>query len=185
MAPLTRADLSRHSPLAWVAMLALLAMAAWFWSLGKGSATYGTLLAGLGCLGLILPPRERMAVLPQRVRRLPRLYDVAPVLGTVLTSPGYGLGWFYGANPFDEFVHLANGALAGAVFAGLVLADGAPRSRARMTMLCCVFGFALGVAWEVFEWLVDIIGDWTDTWTDVVLTAGGAALAGALHRRKP
>ncbi|WP_207541054.1 DUF2238 domain-containing protein [Sabulicella rubraurantiaca] len=185
MAPLTRADLSRHSPAAWVAMLALLLMAAWFWSLNKGSATYGTLLGGLGCLGLILPPRERMPVLPERLRRLPRIYDAAPVLGTVLTSPGYGLSWFHGANPFDEFVHLANGALAGAVFAGLVLVDRVPRPRARMMVLCCLFGLTLGTAWEVFEWIVGIVGDWTDTWTDVVLTAGGATAAGMLHGRKP
>src|SRR3712207_8169416 len=50
----------------------------------------------------ILPPRERMETLPWRLRALPRSLDAAPVLAAVLSSPGYGLNWFYGANPYDE-----------------------------------------------------------------------------------
>jgi hypothetical protein len=32
----------------------------------------------------------------------------------------------------------------------------------------------------VFEAAVGLIGDWTDTWTDVVLTASGSTLAAPL-----
>src|SRR3712207_8779673 len=76
----------------------------------------------------ILPPRERMDTLHWRVRALPRSLDAAPVLAALLSSPGYGLNWFYGANPYDETVHLLSGGLSGAVFAALLQADGLPRT---------------------------------------------------------
>src|SRR3712207_2500272 len=128
----------------------------------------------------ILPPRERMETLPWRLRALPRALDAAPVLAAVLSSPGYGLNWFYGANPYDETVHLLSGGLAGAVFAALLRADGLPRTPGRLAVLGAAFGFGLGAAWEVFEWAVGLIGHWTDSWTDVALTALGATLAAAL-----
>jgi hypothetical protein len=180
LALLTREDLRRHSLFAWACLAALLAMAAWFWSLGKGNAATGTLVATLGCLGLILPPRERMEVLPARLRALPRRLDAAPVLATLISSPGYGLNWFYGVNPYDEVVHLLSGALAGAVFLGLLMADRKPRRSAQLVLAATGFGLALGIGWEMFEWAAGLIGDWTDTWTDVLLTASGAAIAAAL-----
>lgn len=174
---LTREDISRHSRFAWLCLAALAAMALWFWSLDKVAAAMGTLAALCGCLGLILPPRERMAILPWRLRRLPRSLDFAPVLGTLLTSPGYGLNWFYGVNPFDEVVHLVNGALLGAVFAGLVLADGRPRTIRTMARHGVIFGLCISVLWEGFEMATNLIGNWTDTWTDVLITTLGATFA--------
>jgi len=156
--------------------------AAWFWSLGKHMAAEGTLAALVGCIGLILPPRERMAVLPARLRALPRGLDAAPVLAALVSSPGYGLNWFYGANPYDEAVHLLSGGLAGAVFAGLLLADGRPRSLRRCALAALGCGLVLGIAWELFEWTTGLIGDWTDTWTDVALTTGGTGLGAAAWR---
>ncbi|MFT8246398.1 hypothetical protein [Roseomonas sp. BN140053] len=179
MAPLTRSDIGRQSTFAWVAILALLAMAGWFWGLEKHAAAQGTLASLAGCLGLILPPRERMEVLPWRVRALPRGLDAVPVLATLVVSPGYGLNWFYGANPYDEAVHLLNGLLAGLVFAALLQADGTPRGALRLAATTAGLGLLLGSGWEVFEWATGLIGDWTDTWTDVALTAGGATLAAA------
>ncbi|WP_426958383.1 hypothetical protein [Muricoccus radiodurans] len=172
-----RGDWRRQSPFAWVCIAVTLGIAGWFWSLHKGNAAGATVLAVVGCLGLILPPRERMAVLPWRVRALPRWVDATPVLATILSSPGYGLNWFYGENPYDEVVHLVSGALAGMVFAALLAADGVPRSPLRRAALGLAFGAGLGVTWEIFEWATGLIGDWTDTWTDIVLTATGAMLA--------
>ncbi|MBP0446040.1 DUF2238 domain-containing protein [Roseomonas sp. SSH11] len=180
---LTREDVRRQSAFAWICILALLAMAAWFWDLEKRNAAMGTLLALLGCLGLILPPRERMEVLPHRIRALPRRVDAAPILATLISSPGYGLNWFYGVNPYDEIVHLLSGFLAGMVFVALLQADGRPRERAGLVLAASGFGLALGAGWEVFEWATDLIGDWTDTWTDVLLTGAGATIAGAVARR--
>jgi len=180
VALLTGDDVRRQSPFAWACLAALIGVAAWLWVMEKRSAATGTAAALVGCLGLILPPRERMAALPWRVRALPRSLDATPVLATLMTSPGYGLNWFYGANPYDEAVHLLSGALAGAVFAALLGADGAPRAAGRRAALGAAFGLALGAAWEVFEWATGLIGDWTDTWTDVALTALGATIAGAL-----
>jgi hypothetical protein len=177
LALLTADDIGRQSRFAWLCLAALAAMALWFWSLDKASAAMGTLAALAGCLGLILPPRERMAILPWRLRRLPRALDAAPVLGTILTSPGYGLNWFYGVNPFDEVVHLVNGALLGAVFGALLLADGKPRSTWAMALRGLAFGIVLSILWEGFEAATNLIGNWTDTWTDVALTTLGATLA--------
>jgi hypothetical protein len=174
---LTREDLRRQSWFAWACLAALLAMAAWFWNLDKRNASMGTVAALVGCLGLVLPPRERMDVLPCRLRELPRDLDAAPILATLVSSPGYGLNWFYGQNPYDEAVHLISGALAGAVFVGLLLADGRRRTTARLVLASAAFGFFLGTVWEVFEWMTDLIGDWTDTWTDIALTTLGATLA--------
>lgn len=177
---LTKDDIRRQSGFAWACLAAMAAVAAWFWWLDRRGAAMGTVAALAGCLGLILPPRERMETLPWRLRALPRALDAAPVLAALVSSPGYGLNWFYGANPYDEAVHLLNGALAGAVFAALLQADGLPRTAGRLTAAGAAFG--LGVAWEIFEWAVDLIGHWTDTWTDVALTALGATLAGALAK---
>ena len=177
---LTRDDVRRQSWFAWVCLAALAAVAAWLWFLDKRGAANGTAAALVGCLALLLPPRERMEALPWRLRALPRNLDATPVLATLLSSPGYGLNWFYGANPYDEAVHLLNGALAGAVFAALLQADGVQRTTRRLATTGAAFGLALGVTWEVFEWATDLIGSWTDTWTDVVLTASGATLAAVL-----
>ena len=185
---LTKDDIRRHSWFAWVCLAALAGVVAWFWSIDRRGAAEGTAAALVGCLGLVLPPRERMETLPWRVRALPRSLDAAPVLAALLSSPGYGLNWFYGANPYDETVHLLSGGLAGAVFAALLQADGLPRDARRLSVLGAAFGLGLGSAWEVFEWATGLIGDWTDTWTDVALTALGATVASALagarrHRR--
>lgn len=181
---LTRDDLRRQSRFAWFCILLLAAMAAWFWSLDKRNASMGTLVALVGCIGLILPPRERMAVLPQRLRALPRALDCTPVLATMLSSPGYGLNWFYGENPYDEVVHLFSGAMAGAVFVALLLADGRARSARRITLSGLVFGLLLGCLWEVFEGMTGLIGDFTDTWTDILLTCLGATAAAIIAARR-
>lgn len=165
----------------WSLLAALVAVALWFGALEKGSAAWATGMAALGCLALVATPREDMPFLPLRLDRLPRAYDSAPALATLITAPGYGLSLFHGANAFDEVIHLVNGALAGAVFAALVLADGRPRGRWHMARVGLMFGLTLGIAWEGFEWAVRIIGDWQDTWTDVALTAGGATVASVLH----
>jgi hypothetical protein len=186
-APLTRADLRQHSPLAWLCLAALAAVAAWLWSIHMRGAAQGTVVALLGCLGLILPPRERMHSVPHRLRTLPRSLDAAPVIATLVTVPGYGLGWFYGANPYDEAVHLLNGGLAGAVFGAALLADDRPRGLRAVALAGAAAGLALGVAWEVFEWATGLIGDASDTASDIALTAGGVvigALAVAWRRRR-
>ena len=184
MALLTRDDIRRQSALAWICLLLLLVMSAWFWSMDKRNASMGVLVSFAGCLGLILPPRERMAVLPARLRNLPRGLDCTPVLATLLSSPGYGLNWFYGENPYDEVVHLFSGAMAGAVFAALLLADGRPRSPRRIVTAGAAFGLLLGGAWEVFEAATGLIGDFTDTWTDILLTTLGAVIAAWLASRR-
>lgn len=183
LALLTKDDLRRHSPFAWACIAALAAMAIWFWTLDKRNASMGTMMALVGCLGLILPPRERMEVLPWRLRALPRRLDAAPVLATLVSSPGYGLNWFYGANPYDEAVHLLSGGLAGAMFGALLLADGRPRGMGHLLLAGAVFGLNLGTFWEAFEFVTRLIGDWSDTWTDVALTTAGAILGALLVQR--
>jgi hypothetical protein len=177
VALLTREDLRHQSRLAWACLLAVVGMIVFLWMQDKHRAATGTAAALVGCLGLILPPRERMGVLPWRLRALPRALDAAPVLGTLLSSPGYGVNWFYGANPYDEVVHLVSGALAGAVFGTLLAVDGRQRGAGRLVLLGLGFGLALAIGWELFEWATGLIGGWRDTWTDVALTAAGATAA--------
>ncbi|WP_439598603.1 hypothetical protein [Falsiroseomonas sp.] len=183
MALLTKDDLRHQSRFAWLCLAALLAAALALWMIDKRAAAWGTLAAVLGCLGVLLPPRERMAALPMRLRRLPRDLDAAPVLASLLSTPGYGLNWFHGANPYDEVVHLVSGLLAGAVLAGLILADGRPRSAWALARHGLVFGLALAVGWEVLEWALGLIGHAVDTVTDILLTTLGATAGGLLWQR--
>ncbi|MGG5811705.1 hypothetical protein [Falsiroseomonas sp. CW058] len=175
---LTAEDLRPHSRLAWACLVALLGVAAWLAVLERTDAAIGTLGALVGCLALVLPPRERMGALPWRLRSLPRRCDAAPILATLTSCPGYGLGWFYGDNLYDEAVHLLNGTLAGAVLAALLLADARPRTGREMAWAALGGGMVLAVGWEVFEWATGLIGDAVDTVTDILLTAGGV-VAGA------
>lgn len=172
--------MGRQSRFAWLCLAALLGVALALWMMHKRAAALGTLAAALGCLGLILPPRERMAALPWRLRALPRRYDAAPALASLISTPGYGLNWFYGVNPYDEAVHLLSGILGGLVFAALLQADGEPRSRGWRATLGAGFGLVLAISWELFEWWTGLIGDGFDTATDIVLTTLGALLAAAL-----
>ncbi len=183
MALLTRDDLRHQSRFAWFCLAALAASAVLFWLIDKRGAAGGTLLAIIGCLGVMLPPRERMAVLPMRLRRVPRDLDATPVLASLLSTPGYGLDWFHGQNPYDEVVHLVSGLLAGAVLAAMVLADGKPRGAWRIARHGLVSGFAIAVGWEVLEWILGIIGDTFDTVTDILLTTFGVAAGAVLWQR--
>lgn len=179
MGVLTKTDIGRQSPAAWLCLALLAGCAILLWMLDRRSAAQGTLLSVVGCLGLILPPRERMARLPRRLRLLSRRFDAAPILAALLSTPGYGLGWFYGANPYDEVVHLCSGLLAGAVLFGLLVSDGVPRGPGRRAWLGMLFGLALAVGWEVFEGVTGLIGSPLDTASDIVLTTLGAALGTA------
>ena len=182
---LTRDDLRRQSRFAWACLAALLGVIGWLWLEDKRSAAMGTVAALAGCLGLMLPPRERMRALPWRLRALPRQLDAAPVLATLLSSPGYGVNWFYGANPYDEIVHLLSGVLAGAVFGALLAVDGRPRTASRLALFGVGFGLALGVGWEAVEWALSLIGDAVDTMSDIALTAAGVAIGTSWWGRRP
>jgi hypothetical protein len=70
--------------------------------LADRQARCGTAAALLGCLGLIVTPRERMAAPPWRLRALPRRHDAAQVLATLLSSPGYSLNWFTEPTPMTK-----------------------------------------------------------------------------------
>ncbi len=183
MALLTRDDLGRQSRFAWACLLALLGVGVFYATTGRIGPALGTVGAVAGCAALILPPRERMPRLPWRLRALPRTYDATPVLGTLLSSPGYGLGWFYGPNPYDEIVHLVNGTFCGLVLAALLLLDGQRRERRDLVLAVAGAGLVLAVGWEVFEWATGLIGHTVDTVTDVALTTLGATIGGVAGER--
>lgn len=85
------------------------------------------------------------------------------MLASLVCSPGYGPGWFHGANPYDEAVHLVNGMLAGALFAALWQPrPGWWRGAAGRLVGGLAFGIGLSLAWEAFEWAIGIIGNWTE-----------------------
>jgi hypothetical protein len=183
--PTTKNGAARHSRLGRLCLAAVAGVAVLFWLIGRSDAAAGAAAGLVGCLGLVLPPRERMASLPWRLRALPRRCDAAPALATLLSCLGYGLGWFDSPGPYDELVHLLNGGLAGAVFTALLRADGRRRTARGLTLTSAAFGLALGAGWEMFEWATGLIGNWTDTWTDVALTALGATLVGPMAAGRP
>jgi hypothetical protein len=183
MALLTRDDLVRQSRFAWACLAVLLGFGLFYAATGRLGPAVGTIGAVAGLVALLLPPRERMARLPPRLRTLPRRCDAAPVLGTILSSPGYGLGWFYGPNPYDEIVHLLNGLLMGLVLADWVLQDGRWRDRRGFVLRMTGAGLALAAGWEVFEWATGLIGNAVDTVTDILLTTLGATLGAAFGER--
>ncbi len=166
-------------------LAALVGVIIWLWAIDKRQAAIGTAAALVGCLGLVLPPRERMRHLPARLRALPRSLDSMPVLATLLSSPGYGVNWFYGANPYDEIVHLLSGIMAGAVFGALLAVDGRRRGTGWLLLLGLGAGLMLGAAWEVFEWSTGLIGNPRDTVSDLLLTGAGLALGTAWWGRVP
>ena len=71
----------------------------------------------------------------------------------------------------------AGGAAAGA--------DGKPRGAWAMTLRGLAFGIVLSILWEGFEAATNLIGNWTDTWTDVALTTLGATLAAMASAGQP
>jgi hypothetical protein len=151
---------------------------------GRFGPAIGTIGAVAGLLALLLPPRERMPRLPPRLRSPARAAATRRRCSAPSSAvPGYGLGWFYGPNPYDEIVHLLNGLLIGLVLADWVLQDGRQRDRRGFVLRMTGAGLALAIGWEVFEWATGLIGGTVDTVTDILLTTLGTTLGAALGER--
>lgn len=113
--------------------------------------------------------------------RLPEIFTLLFLIAGAANSAGYILNLWHQPMWFDEVAHAYTG-FAGCAAIGWYLMAGtalSPRDRAMHFVLAVAgIGLVLGIAWEVFEWLVGIINGWADTLIDIVMDVIGAVAAG-------
>lgn len=96
-------------------------------------------------------------------------------LAALINGAGYAFTLWHDRTAFDEAVHCYTS------FA-IVAAVGRYAFPRSSSLALIIFGIAIGVGWEIFEWAIGIIGDPYDTMGDLLMDGLGAALAAALWR---
>ena len=151
-------------------MAAAAAWAAWLLVDGRGlQALAMAAVAGFGALLLATP--ERFAA----------SFRLILLLAAMINAAGYVLDLWVEATPFDEIVHAFTGFAGTAAISWLLLgrtrlvtvADGG-----RLIWAALAVGVAFGLLWELFEWLVGMIGSREDTLVDLAMDSIGALSAG-------
>lgn len=126
-------------------------------------------LGGLG--GLFLKAQDR----------LPALFVLLVVIAGVVNAAGYVLGLWHESTPFDEIVHAFTSfsvcAGAGWLILGLTQMLRAGET-GKVVLAVLAIGLVLGLVWELFEWVIGIIGGAEDTMVDLLMDGLGAAAAG-------
>ena len=122
--------------------------------------------------------------------KLPSIFTLLFVLAGLINAAGYLFNLFKTPVWFDETVHFYTSFTIVAAIGWLLFsatsmsAAGHPwRFPAKVTGL----GIVLGILWEIFEWIIGIIGSPSDTLTDLLMDTLGAVAAGlfcvwAAHR---
>ena len=114
--------------------------------------------------------------------RLPPLYGFLLALAAAVNGAGYTMTLWHDETLFDEIVHGFT-TFAGMAAIGWALARRPGKLReSRSFLVATMLGLALvlGLLWELFEYLIGIIGTPRDTGIDVVMDMIGASLAAAL-----
>jgi hypothetical protein len=83
-------------------------------------------------------------------------------------------------NHFDEAVHLYTSFAVVAGIGRLAVGRRLLQGQLSRWWALLVVGIGLGLAWEVFEWAIGIIGSRRDTIIDLLMDTAGAAVASAL-----
>lgn len=110
--------------------------------------------------------------------RLPSLFTLLFLLAGTVNAAGYIYTLWKQPYVFDEGVH-AFTTFTGCAAIGWYLLSRTHLSRpARLVALVAGVGLLLGVAWELFEWAIGIVGDWGDTLLDLAMDMVGAVAAG-------
>ena len=124
--------------------------------------------------------------------RLPRLFTLLFVLAGAINAAGYTAELWGTPVWFDEFVHVFTPFTVTAAAGWLLFhrRDWQPHRRSlRFLGSIVALGVAIGVTWEVFEYVIGIIGGMRDTVIDLVCDTIGAILAGLFciwaARREP
>lgn len=115
-------------------------------------------------------------------RKLPPLIGLSLLIAAMVNAAGYTLNLWHERTPFDEAVHAFTSFAAMAAATWVLLAGGVASWRT-VIPLAIGMGIVAGLAWEAFEWLIGIVGDWRDTAIDVLMDAAGAFAGGIFVRR--
>ncbi len=110
-------------------------------------------------------------------------FYVALLAGAVLVNAGgYLLSLWHDRTIFDEAVHLYTSFAVVAGIGRYTVGRAAFQGFSSRLWPLLIVGIALGVAWEVFEWAVGMIGSRRDTIMDLAMDTAGAAIASTLVR---
>lgn len=112
-----------------------------------------------------------------------RLFAVLLIAAAALNAAGYVLNWFDAVAFYDEAAHFVTPlAISGLVACHSIAHSARARAMKRPAFVLAVgaFGLAIGIAWELFEYAIGIIGDRLDTMIDLTLDTTGALAAGAI-----
>lgn len=112
--------------------------------------------------------------------RLPSLFTFLFVVAGTINTAGYVLELWNEQTAFDEVVHAFTSFTVSAAGGWLLVGNTRLAQSSRLTLILVVIlvGLFVGVLWELFEWLVDMIGGPRDTLIDLIMDGIGAAFAG-------
>jgi hypothetical protein len=113
--------------------------------------------------------------------RLPSLFTLLFLLAALVNTSGYLFDLWKTPLWFDEFVHAFTSFTIAAAIGWVALARTRMRAEAngwKLTLAVTGIGLVLGIVWEVFEWIIGIIGSPADTVVDLIMDSIGALLAG-------
>lgn len=111
--------------------------------------------------------------------KLPPFFGLMLTSAALVNAAGYVFNLWHQQTLFDESVHaFTTFAVMGA--AGWFWLPATHRPSTRFFLWFGVAGVLAGVAWEIFEWAIGIIGDLRDTLIDLVMDSLGLAAAGFL-----
>lgn len=172
MAPPTRKSLD-HPVFHWLQVALMTVAAAWaVWEVVDGRFVFAiALFAVAGFGGMLLATPDRFVA----------LFRLALLAAALVNAVGYIFELWEPKGPFDELVHAFTSFAGCAGIAWLLLGRSDLVSGRRPWALVGVtvaIGVVIGIAWELFEWAVGIIGARDDTISDLVMDAIGALGAG-------
>lgn len=113
-------------------------------------------------------------------RRLPAVFSFLFVLAGAVNAAGYVAELWKTPSWFDEAVHAGTSFTVMAAIGWLMLARShlwSSGSTLKFALAIGGIGLGLGLLWEVFEWVIGIIGSHWDTFMDLIMDTIGAVTA--------
>ncbi len=161
------------SVLGWLGIATLFGATAWLLFHAQWTGT--AIMAGFALASVVLVSIRR---------QLPALFSFLFVAASLSNAAGYVWDLFHNKGTYvwyDEVVHgftMATIGLALAFWIHHARADDPSRWAVWFVALVAGAALVLGVAWEIFEWAVGIIGSPWDTFMDLVMDVLGGVVAG-------
>lgn len=114
--------------------------------------------------------------------RLPPFYGFLLALAAAVNGAGYTMTLWHDETLFDEIVHGFTTFAGMAAIGWAMVRSGGKFERSRSALFWSMIGLGLvlGLLWEVFEYLIGIVGTPKDTMIDIVMDMIGASAAAAL-----